>query len=177
MAHRIAIRYPSDGDMRDGVFIWRRDTDRTLVRLLGGRLFPGVHHQARFDVHDELEALSYRVRSQDTATDIDLDVSSGPWRGTPLFPTFEEIESFFARGDCGFSCGLRGDRLEGLRLRSLNWAMEPLTVNRVASTFYDDRSRFPAAAITLDGAVLMRGISHEWYELDDVPEMAGARTP
>lgn len=51
--------------------------------------------------------------------------------------------------------------------------MEPLAVERVQSTFYEDRERFPEGSIGLDGAVLMRGIPHEWHELDDVPELAG----
>ena len=47
-------------------------------------------------------------------------------------------------------------------------------VESVASTFYDDRERFLEGSIGLDGAVFMRGIPHEWHELDDVPELAGA---
>jgi uncharacterized protein YqjF (DUF2071 family) len=52
MAHRVAIRYPTDEGMKDGVFIWRRETDQCLVTLLGGRLFPGVHHHAGFVIDD-----------------------------------------------------------------------------------------------------------------------------
>jgi uncharacterized protein YqjF (DUF2071 family) len=40
MAHRIAIRSPAPEGERDGVFLWRRDTDQALVTRLGGRLFP-----------------------------------------------------------------------------------------------------------------------------------------
>jgi len=50
MAHRIAIRYPTPDGPSDGVFIWRRDTDQALVSLLGGRLCPGVHGKAAFEV-------------------------------------------------------------------------------------------------------------------------------
>jgi hypothetical protein len=51
MAHRIAIRYPTADGMKDGVFIWRRETDQCLLlsarkmdwpmSLLKARLRPG----------------------------------------------------------------------------------------------------------------------------------------
>src|ERR1700760_1313793 len=34
-AHRVAVRYPQDGKMKKGVFIWRRETDQRLVQLFG----------------------------------------------------------------------------------------------------------------------------------------------
>ena len=55
MAHRVAILYPSSDGIRPGVFVWRRETDQRLVELLGGRLFPGVHHHARFQVERKRE--------------------------------------------------------------------------------------------------------------------------
>jgi hypothetical protein len=42
----------------------------------------------------------------------------------------------------------------------------------VRAAFYADTTRFPAGSAVLDGAVLMRGIPHEWHELADVPELA-----
>ena len=41
MAHRVAVRYPSKGNMKSGVFVWRRETGQKLVQMFGGRLFPG----------------------------------------------------------------------------------------------------------------------------------------
>jgi hypothetical protein len=52
-AHRIAVSWTDDeGALHDGVYITRRDTSSRLNHWLGGRLFPGEHHQARFDVRD-----------------------------------------------------------------------------------------------------------------------------
>jgi hypothetical protein len=175
MAHRIAIRYPTDEGPRDGVFIWRRETDRALVALLGGRLFPGVHGRANFDVKWEAGSLEYRISTAAGAADVALRVREvGRWPGSPIFPTFNDVRTFFERGDCGFSCGLRDGRLEGMQMRSLKWDMQPLRIEEVHSAFFDDRGRFPAEAIEVDGAVLMKGIPHEWHELTDIPEMAGA---
>jgi len=180
MAHRIAIRYrpESDGELRDGVFIWRRQTDRAMVKLLGGRVFPGVHGRSSFDVDERHDGLAYHVTSDDPTTNVELSVRNvDAWPGSRLFPRFEDVKAFFEKGDHGFSCTMRGDQLEGMQLRTSVWNMEPLTVDSIASAFYDDRVRFPKGSIGLDGAVLMRGIPHEWHELDDVPELAGAIPP
>ncbi|HZF05380.1 MAG TPA: DUF2071 domain-containing protein [Patescibacteria group bacterium] len=173
MAHRIAIRYPTPEGPSDGVFIWRRDTEQALVSLLGGRLFPGVHGKAAFDVTESDASLRMDVSTERGEADVALRVrSSTDWRPTPLFPTFDAVCEFFRRGDCGFSCSLHQDRLEGMRLKTLVWKMEPLAVDAVRAAFYADVTRFPSGAAVLDGAVLMRGIPHEWHELTDVPELA-----
>jgi len=61
MAHRVAIRYPGKDGMRPGVFIWSRETDQRWVELLGGRLFPGVHRHARFQVDEGEDRLAMEV--------------------------------------------------------------------------------------------------------------------
>ncbi len=177
MAHRIAIRYRPNGEgaLRDGVFIWRRQTDRGMVKLLGGRLFPGVHGRSKFDVEKKDDGIDYRVTSEDPNANVALSVRNiDAWPGSRLFPKFDDVKAFFEKGDRGFSCTLRGDQLEGMQLRTTVWDMEPLVVESVVSAFYDNRERFPEGSIGLDGAVFMRGIPHEWHELDDVPELAGA---
>jgi len=173
MAHRIAIRYPTPDGPSDGVFIWRRDTDQALVSLLGGRLFPGVRGRATFAVTEDDLSLAMDVRTEGGEADVTLRVrAAAEWRSTPLFPTFDAVTEFFRRGDCGFSCSLHQDRLEGMRLKTLVWKMEPLAVDDVRAAFYADTRRFPRGSAVLDGAVLMRGIPHEWHELGDVPELA-----
>lgn len=51
-AHRIAVLWDEDGDVREGVFIPRRDTNSQLNHLVGGRFFPGEHHKAEFEVEE-----------------------------------------------------------------------------------------------------------------------------
>src|SRR5439155_23433196 len=47
-AHRIAVEWKAEGVRREGVFIPRRDTNARVNVWAGGRLFPGLHHYARF---------------------------------------------------------------------------------------------------------------------------------
>jgi uncharacterized protein YqjF (DUF2071 family) len=80
MAHRIAIRFDQDGRKDDGVFIPRRDTDSAFVGLLGGRLLPGYHHLADFDVEESADGLAMDVKTRDGALDTHLRARwTGEW--------------------------------------------------------------------------------------------------
>src|SRR5438874_5220303 len=65
-AHRIAVLWDDEqGVTREGVFIPRRDTNSPVNYLLGGRLFPGEHHRAEFDVLNTDSELALSMRSLD----------------------------------------------------------------------------------------------------------------
>lgn len=173
MAHRVAIRYRSDAGMRDGVFIWRRETDLALATFFGGRLFPGVHHCAKFFLAQDSESLEMEVHTRKREADVWFRATLGAaWKPTAAFDSLEAARAFFQRGDCGFSCSLREDKLEGLWLRSLRWEMTPLGIEEVHASFFESEDRFPRGSVEFDSAFLMRGIPHEWHELRNVPELA-----
>jgi hypothetical protein len=54
--------------------------------------------------------------------------------------------------------------LQGLELRTLRWEVEPLEVETIRSSFFNDPGRFPPGSATFDCALLMRGVEHEWHE-------------
>ncbi len=64
-AHRIAVQWTQDGVLREGVYIPRRDTSSLFNTLVGGRLFPGVHHHARFQVQEDEYKFRVRMDSDD----------------------------------------------------------------------------------------------------------------
>jgi hypothetical protein len=95
MAHRVAVRYPTAEGMRDGVFVWRRETDQPSITLL-------------------------RVRTKDREADVSFDGTwTDDWQPTPAFLGRAEVSEFFRRGDCGYSCSRRGGRLDGLQFTTL----------------------------------------------------------
>src|SRR4051812_29735442 len=51
-AHRIAVEWNENGKIKEGVFIPRRDTSLRLNTIIGGRLFPGKHYLAKFNVQE-----------------------------------------------------------------------------------------------------------------------------
>ncbi|HEY3246253.1 MAG TPA: DUF2071 domain-containing protein [Phycisphaerae bacterium] len=173
MAHRFAIRYEDEGQGRDGVFIPRRDTDSTLVALLGGRLFPGYHHAAKFKVRDDEDALEMDIATAGGVADVYLRARwTNQWPGSRLFADLAEASAFFRRGACGFSCARDGRTLDGVRLHTLDWSVEPLAVDDVTAAYFSDLHRFPAGSLAFDHALLMRAVPHEWHQLGDVPELA-----
>src|SRR5215831_6235803 len=67
-AHRIAVEWDQDGEIKEGVFIPRRDTSSRLNTLAGGRLFPGVHHHAGFRVQEHDDRYRVELDSDDRHT-------------------------------------------------------------------------------------------------------------
>ena len=53
---------------REGVYILRRDTSSWLNAFAGGRVFPGVHHHAQFQVRETESHFEVEVESDDGET-------------------------------------------------------------------------------------------------------------
>src|SRR5688572_24616737 len=65
-AQRIAVEWTgSDGAIREGVYIVRRDTSSRLNHWAGGRVFPGKHGLASFEVDDSDDGLRLAMQSSD----------------------------------------------------------------------------------------------------------------
>jgi hypothetical protein len=163
-AHRIAVEWEQSGEPREGVFIPRRDTSSRLNTLLGGRLFPGVHHHATFRVREEDDHYRVVLASDDCQTHLLVDGHVAPnLPGTSVFGSLKEASDFFARGSLGYSVTRKPGAFDGLELRSFNWQVRPLAIERVESSFFEDLSLFPAGSVEFDCALVMRGIDHEWH--------------
>jgi hypothetical protein len=131
--------------------------------LIGGRVFPGVHHHARFSVEESDEELSISVASDDGAMSLSVRgrVSDTLPRGS-VFRTVDEASQFFEAGSIGYSVTDRPGRYDGLELQCRSWSVIPLAVSQMESSFFDDRERFPAGSVQFDCALLMRGVAHAW---------------
>jgi hypothetical protein len=55
-----------------------------------------------------------------------------------------------------------------LELRCKTWAVQPLALEGVLSSYFDDRMKFPEGSAMFDCALLMRGIEHEWHTREDL---------
>jgi hypothetical protein len=82
---------------------------------------------------------------------------------TSAFGSLKEASDFFERGALGYSVTAKPGQFDGLELRSFNWRVQPLAVDRVESSFFGDRALFPPGPVEFDCALLMRGIEHEWH--------------
>jgi hypothetical protein len=166
-AHRIAVQWKKNGELKEGVYIPRRDTSSKLNSLVGGKLFPGVHNKATFKVIETDSHFEVKLKSDDGETLLDIEAKLATnLPETSVFKNLEEASDFFESGSLGYSDTSDPDKFDGLELRSFNWKVIPLKVNKVASSFFEKKELFPNGSVKFDNALLMRGIDHEWQGRD-----------
>ncbi len=174
-AHRIAVTWEDEHGAHEGVYIPRRDTGSLVNHLAGGRVFPGEHQRARFRVLDEDDRIELHMRSADGNVDIDLVARVAQRISTrSSFESTDEASVFFERGSLGYSATASGHHLDGIALNTLSWKVEPLEVEYVHSSYFDDARRFPEGSVAFDCGLIMRNIRHEWAAVEDLPLAAGS---
>jgi hypothetical protein len=162
-AHRFAVEWDEDGVHREGVFIPRRDTGSWLNRFAGGKIFPGVHHAADFEIEESDRRFKIGMRSRDGVANLRVVASlADTLPAASVFGSITEASAFFETGALGWSVGARANTFDGLELRSIGWKVEPLAVESVTSNFFSSPELFPPGSLAFDSALLMRGIPHEW---------------
>ncbi len=165
-AHRIAVEWDENGTTREGVFIPRRDTSSALQALAGGRVFPGVHHIADFEAVEGADDFQLKMRSRDASAYVEVHAHrASKIPTTSIFGSLDEASDFFARGSIGYSATNDPNCCDGLELFTSRWSVEPLDIQFIESSFFDDTHRFPHGTVHFDCALLMRNIEHEWHVL------------
>jgi hypothetical protein len=163
-AHRIAAEWDHNGETKEGVYIPRRDTSSRLNTLVGGRLFPGVHHHARYQVREQGDRYSVIMDSDDDDTHVAvegrvaLDLPEGS-----IFHSIQDASAFFKCGSLGYSATQISGAYDGLELRTFNWDVQPLALDKVESSFFEDTERFSSTSVDFDCALLMQNVKHEWH--------------
>ena len=168
-AHRVAVRWDEGEAEREGVFIARRDTNSQLNHFLGGRIFPGEHHQASFAVSETDSEINLAIESNDQTIAVSLEGTiANTLPSSSIFSSLAEASSFFEGGSLGYSVTHDPNRLDGLNLKTEQWHVEPLDIKRIHSSYYSDRNKFPEGSIQFDHALIMRNVAHEWHSADDL---------
>jgi len=168
-AHRVAVRWLSQEGEKEGVFIPRRDTGSVMNHIVGGRLFPGEHHRARFDVQEDSERISISMRSDDGEVSVEVQgriQDSLP--NSSCFSSVAEASAFFEPGAVGYSVTSDKGRLDGMELRTQGWSVQPLQVEQVRSSYFTDVTKFPKGSVEFDCALIMRNLAHEWHSCEDL---------
>ena len=162
-AHRIAVLWDDESGSHEGVYIPRRDTGSLMNHLAGGRLFPGEHHRATFQVAESVDRIELGMVSADGRVQVDVAGRvAAELPTTSVFGTVAEASSFFEPGSLGYSATASGRRLDGVVLKTHSWSVAPLAIERVSSTYFADETVFPVGSVTFDCALIMRNITHEW---------------
>jgi hypothetical protein len=168
-AHRIAVEWQdADGRTREGVFIERRDSDSWLNQLAGGRIFPGRHGAARFEVSDDGRRIGFRMQGEEgLAIAVDgAEAESLP--SSSVFADLHEASAFFEGGSLGYSRTDDPSRLDGMQLDTDTWTVRALALERLEASFFDDGVRFPRGSVVIDHALVMRDIGHRWVSQPDL---------
>jgi len=174
-AHRIAVEWDEEAQVKEGVYIPRRDTSLRLNALVGGRIFPGKHYLAKFNVKEGDGNYHIDFTSSDN-TSIFIDArETNDFDHHSIFGTLENVSDFFEKGSVGYSPN--GDKYEGLKLQAYKWQVRPLEVQNVKSSFFENETVFPKGSVKFDNAILMRKVEHEWHSMTDKPHAANSVLP
>ena len=173
LSHRFAVTTRDDGgERRPGVLILRRDTESRLVATLGGPLFSGSHHRARFEVEEDERRLRLAVKSDDSSADVEVEVDwAAAFTPSRTFTTLEEAKCFYQECEHGFQGGARPGEIAAVRLKGLPWRAEAVRLKCARSRYFENEKLFPEGAVELDSAIAMRSLPHEWVEVKEVPEI------
>jgi hypothetical protein len=167
-AHRFAVEWDSPHGLKQGVYIPRRDTSLWLATLVGGRVFPGVHHRADFVTEEKDDAFSVAYKSRSDQTTVSVEGNVGNFPEHSLFSDLSEASLFFEKGCVGYSPGLNHESYQGLELRVREWVVESLVTSKVESSFFSNERLFPKNSIEYDHTLLMRNIVHSWHTKDEI---------
>ena len=162
-AHRVAVEWDTAGGPVSGVYIPRRDSSSLLTTMLGGRAFPGWHHRADFRVDEDEESYRVEMTSRDGAVAVTVAArrSDGVMAGS-VFASLDQASAFFRGAPLGYAATPTAGCYDGVALTAGQWAMEPLHLDGVRSTFFEDPARFPQGTAVLDSAFLMEHLDSTW---------------
>jgi uncharacterized protein YqjF (DUF2071 family) len=174
-AHRVAVTWDTADGPAQGVYIPRRDTSSRLATLAGGRAFPGWHHRARFDVEEAAGRYRIGVTSRDGRIRLTVAAHADPSAEVDLsgsvFGDLGTASEFFRSAPAGYATTPTDGMFDGVELETGAWAMSPVHLDDVSSSFFDDSRAFPPRTAVLDSAFLMEGLPTRWRAL---PELRAA---
>ena len=94
-----------------------------------------------------------------------------------VFTSLQAASGFFRCAPAGYAATPSGGVFDGVGLETTGWALHPLRLDRVASSFFDDRRHFPAGTAVPDSAFLMSGLSTIWHPQPRLRVIAAAGRP
>jgi hypothetical protein len=163
-AHRVAVCWDGPEGPVTGVYIPRRDTSSRLAALAGGRLFPGYLHLGRFRTREDAGDYRVQVASRDGMVHIEVEAHlAAELPPGSIFTSLEDASGFFRCAPAGYAATPAQGVFDGVELETADFTLQPLRLDKAASSFFDDRRRFPAGTAVPDSAFLMSGLSTIWH--------------
>src|SRR5260370_11431655 len=158
-AHRVAVTWrDGDGAAREGVYTPMRHTNSAVTLMVGGRVFPGVHERATFDVADTGTDIDISIRA--TAGDMDVTLRGKSAEELPrgsAFPSLAAASEFFRGGLGWYSPGPDRGRLGGLTPASPEKRVGPLPLSQGDPSVLSRPPPLPHGTAQIDLALLPAG--------------------
>ena len=79
-----------------------------------------------------------------------------------VFATIEDASSFFRTARQGYAVTPDTGVFDGVELETCGWGIQPMALDEVRSSFFEDASHFPPGTAELDSAFLMERIETVW---------------
>jgi hypothetical protein len=157
-AHRIAVEYEDNqGITQTGVFIPERHSSSLLPVLAGGRIFPGKHTHARFNVKETNSDFSIDMTSADDSVSVKLHTTE-EW-SSRLFNSLDEASAFYQSSPVGWSPTKSSNKVEGLQLFTNDWKVKAGKMVELHSSYFD---AFPKDAVIFDHVLIMQNVPVIW---------------
>jgi hypothetical protein len=164
LAHRIAVEWTEAGQVRTGVYIFRRETSLGLAAWSSGRVVPGAMRLAMFNSEESPDTWNLELRTPRSEADVDLAarISDGV-SSDSVFGSMEGLQSFLEAGAIGWSENRRGDRIEAVHMAMDRFRVRPLEVGRLHCRWFD--RQLANRRWHVDSAVLMEPTGVRWSEV------------
>ena len=162
-AHRIAVEWDTADGPVTGVYIPRRDTSSRLGVVLGGRVFPGWQHPARFRVDEGDDHFRIEVSSRDGKVDLAVVARRADVvMAGSVFGRVEEASAFFRGAPLGYAATPTEGVFDGVALKAEGWNIQPLHLDEARSSLFDDPAHFAPGQAVPDSAFLMADVDTTW---------------
>lgn len=138
----------SDGIVRAGLHVLRRDVDARWLGPARSLPLPGSIHGARFQAEIGLHEVRLLVEPRDGRARVDF-------LGQPV-PEWPRASLLQGAADAAFLLGMRCG------------SVQPLGKVRVADSWFDASKRFPAGCAEFDSAMVIQDLASLWRERHNV---------
>lgn len=163
VAHRFLVKWKTNGEDHFGVYIPRRDTDSILNVVLAGKFFAWPHYLADFSTEESGNDYNIRVKSRDPNGSLFVSAHrTNTFPENSMFDSMEHASLCFQRSTFGISPAAVSDAFKVMELKTKSWTVSPISVDVLASNYFENKNLFPVGSIAFDNALFMEGIEHEW---------------
>jgi hypothetical protein len=161
--HRIAVSWTELDETYHGVYVPHRNTNSLVQVLAGGRMYPGLFHIARFRLEESEKGCKLEMKGRNQMYLKVQGQQTSKFPRESVMRNVETARNFFGGPSLGFSPRYKQMIFDGLELVVEQSKLQPLRIEHLRSSFFEDTSRFPKGSIYFDHALIEKQVAHQWH--------------